>query len=178
MSCPLISKKYSARLACSARRSFSRSAALTCAAYCSSWTVLRMRPKRSGSQETLSGTAARLLCCPPLNDPAELPRLEEERERDHDGAVPTVGKYSARASRTSARASMKFSKYSLMVWLSILSWSSSALSSGSLKISHHLPRSIASEGLAGFHSFRPSFDGAAAPVAFASAVGAGGVASL
>src|ERR1700728_3994252 len=38
-----------------------------------------------------------------------------------------------------------------MFWLSILSWSSSAFSSGSLKSSHHLPLSAASCGCAGRH---------------------------
>src|ERR1700761_330504 len=38
-----------------------------------------------------------------------------------------------------------------MVWLLILSWSSSEFSCGSLNISHHLPRSIASCGDATFH---------------------------
>src|ERR1700677_427244 len=75
-------------------------------------------------------------------------RLPEVRERLNDGATASVGKYCERASRTRARASMKFSKNCFMFWLLMLSCSSRALSSGSLKISHHLPRSLASAGCA------------------------------
>src|ERR1700691_4595379 len=52
---PRSSKKYSARSACSVRRSFSRSAALTWAAYRYSRTVFLTRPHRSGSQDTSHG---------------------------------------------------------------------------------------------------------------------------
>ena len=58
-----------------------------------------------------------------------LPAFAEACERAYDGPVPTVGYSCERASATSVRASMKFAKYCLIVWLSIASFSSSAFSS-------------------------------------------------
>src|SRR5262245_5998284 len=94
-------------------------------------------------------------CCPvkvatpPVPVAADAPaKVPEDRDRLYEGDVVIKGKYWARASRMSARATMKFSKACLMVWLSMLSWSSRAFSSGSLKIVHHLPRGRASFGLA------------------------------
>src|ERR1700689_1710498 len=112
MSCPRISKKYSARLDFSVRSSFSRSEALSCAAYCASRTVLRTLPHRSGSHEASSGNDRIVLCScggeapVPLLETGVVLRFPEVRERVYEGAVASVGKYCDRASRTTARASM------------------------------------------------------------------------
>src|ERR1700722_16266347 len=78
----------------------------------------------------------------------ELVRFAEDRDLLQLGPVDTVGKYCERASRISARASIKFSKNTLMVWLLMFSCSSSEFNSGSWNTSHQLPRSIASCGCA------------------------------
>ena len=90
---------------------------------------------RAFEQETSSGSENTCDCCPlVVTVPAAAadPIFLDDWDRVYDGPMLTVGKYCARASRTSARASMKFSKNCLMVWLLILIWSSSAVSSGSL----------------------------------------------
>src|SRR5271167_2365244 len=87
---PRSSKKKTARLACSVRRTFSRSAALSCALYCAALMVLRTLPQRSGSQEAETGSEKIWLCRlgrvaePPLPEPELLDlsvRFEEERAR-------------------------------------------------------------------------------------------------
>src|SRR6266849_6366819 len=83
------------------------------------------------------GNDAMLLVCPvfvtlpvapPVTPLRDDPRFPEERDRLNEGVVAAVGKYWERASRTSARACMKFSKDCLMFWLSTLSCSSRAFS--------------------------------------------------
>ena len=81
---PRISKKNSARLACSTSLSFSRSAALTCAPYCASRTSLRILPKKSGVQETSSGRVQAELSRPGLALELELLRLPEVLDRFQD----------------------------------------------------------------------------------------------
>jgi len=62
---------------------------------------------------------------------AENPDFAEACERENDGPAVTVGKSWERTSATMARACMKFSKYTLIVWLSMFSFSSSVFSSAS-----------------------------------------------
>ena len=68
------------------------------------------------------------------------------------GPKPTVGNSWERASAMTARAAIRFWKARRISWLSVSTLSSRALSSGSLNISHHLPRSIASCGWATFQA--------------------------
>src|SRR5437867_11053587 len=78
------------------------------------------------------------------------------RDRVTDGAAVTVGNNCALACLTSARAERKLAKAAAMFWLETSICSSSALSSGSLNISHHLPRITSSIGCAVFQLFVPS----------------------
>src|SRR5579871_6751776 len=116
MSWPRISKKNWASATCSVNFSSSRSAALTWAAYSCECTWLRIRPHRSGVQETDMG-ADQMVEVWPVLAVDELRRLPELLERFHPGPRVTVGQYWARASATRARASMKFSNEARMFWL-------------------------------------------------------------
>src|SRR5207244_1668353 len=103
-----------------------------------------------GVHETPRGVDQRVDAWPVLAVD-ELRRLPELFARLHPNPRFTWGQYCARASPTTARAAMKFSNDALMFWLLTTSCSSSSFSSGSLNTSHHLPRIIASCGLATFH---------------------------
>ena len=72
---------------------------------------MRCQPARS--RVCFAGRRPRPLRCF-HSSRSQPPTFEEERDRLKDGAVVTVGKYCARASRMSARATMKFSKACLM----------------------------------------------------------------
>ena len=67
-----------------------------------------------------------------------------------EGCGATRGKSAERATRTAALASRNCASACSTFWLEMLTCSSRALSAGSLKISHHLPRSTPSLGCASF----------------------------
>src|SRR5882724_9272685 len=67
------------------------------------------------------------------------------------GPVEMVGNCAARLKRTAARASRRRASAILRFWLETVSCSSRALSCGSPKVSHHLPRRDWSAGCAVFH---------------------------
>src|SRR5260370_42481302 len=66
------------------------------------------------------------------------------------GDVEIVGDSADRLKRIMARAWRNRASATFRFWLETVSSSSSALSCGSPKISHHLPRSVWSPGWAGF----------------------------
>src|SRR5215469_1969767 len=126
-------------------RVFSRSAALACAPYTCDRTVLRILPKRSGCQVASNGSVysvkerfAEELEPPPPPEPTVKVLSDADcRIRVIEGFVLTVGKYWERASSANARAEKKLAADAAIFWFDMLTWSSSAFSCGSLKISHH-----------------------------------------
>src|ERR1035441_2686787 len=82
-----------------------------------------------------------------------IPPLES-REEDCDpvteGELATKGNKAERATRTAALASRNCASACNTFWLEMPTCSSSALSAGSPKISHHLPRMTPSLGCASF----------------------------
>src|SRR6185437_4419354 len=108
-----------ARFACSVRRRFSRSAALTCALYCAPRIWLRTRPQRSGSQEASKGSVIWLVCLlvgivalleTPAAAAAPLVLLAEVSLCVYPGPKVTLGKSCEWACAMIVRDSMKFSK--------------------------------------------------------------------
>src|ERR1017187_5396289 len=84
-----------------------------------------------------------------------------------EGGVATEGDKAERATRTAALASRNCASACKTFWLEMPTCSSSALSAGSPKISHHLPRMAPSLGCA---SFQPA-GGASLKVCGATAAG-------
>src|ERR1700722_1926651 len=121
-----------------------------------------MRPNRSGAHDASNGNVHSFVTGPPVEPlpftepplppfPPPDPVPEPTPVRLNAGAVVSVGKYPARAWRTCARAAMKFWNACAMFWLLMFNCSSSAFSSGSLKISHQAPLRTESCGCAGRH---------------------------
>src|SRR5208282_241622 len=113
--------------------------------------LLRTRPHRSGTHVASKGSEYSADVVDEL-DPAGalLAKFPDERCLVIDGLVVSVGNNCARASRTSARAAMKPAYDAAMLWLEVSTCSSSSFNSGSLKVSHHLPRISVSLGSATF----------------------------
>src|SRR5260370_7335603 len=85
-----------------------------------------------------------------LVGPKRLAKRAEACEHVTEGVVLTRGKRAERAIRTAALASRNCASACCTFWLEMFTCSSRALSAGSLKISHHLPRSTPSLGCASF----------------------------
>lgn len=84
--------------------------------------------------------------------PSALTVVRTERLRLAEALPVRVGKNCARADCTSACASRYCASATRMFWLAAATCSSSALSCGSPKISHQVPRAMASLGVPTFHS--------------------------
>jgi hypothetical protein len=109
-----------------ARRTLSRSAALACAEATFDSTLRRMPPKTSSSQEKSTGSEYTVTGF-------EVPvALENELwERVTPGEVVSVGRKSARAMRTAARAPRSWASACAMFWFETSTCSSSAFNSAS-----------------------------------------------
>src|ERR1700674_5995412 len=81
-----------------------------------------------------------------LLTPAPAPRLD----RVADAPAVTVGNRPPRATPAAARAARNCASAWAIDWLETETCSSNALSCGSPKTSHHLPRGISSAGVAVF----------------------------
>lgn len=84
--------------------------------------------------------------------PSALVVVRTERLRLAEALALMVGKNCARADCTSACAWRYCASATRMFWLAAATCSSSALSCASPKISHHLPRVMASLGVPTFQS--------------------------
>src|SRR5215470_12782978 len=90
----------------------------------------------------------------PLNAPVDDVEKGLSDPLRTEAALPpavTVGNKPARKKPTMARAWRKCASATFTFWLPWVTCSSRALSCGSPKISHHLPRGKSSRGRASFH---------------------------
>src|ERR1017187_6167386 len=130
-------------------RTFSRSASVACASRELAFTVLRMRPQKSSSQEASKGSEYSVTVNG-AGDEFDWVLGDDCRDLVTEGLAVTVGKYCDWVCFTTARAARKLANATATLWLEMATWPSNAFNSGSWNISHHLPRIMLSLGSAAF----------------------------